>query len=67
MLRRLTMPVLAVVGQRDRVFSSAQTRRRRARAVPHATVIALPEAGHPLPRQAEAVGEFLRAPRETPT
>lgn len=59
-LQRLTMPVLAVVGQRERMFVSRKTQRRLAQVVPHATVIALPGAGHYLPRQLGAVLEFLR-------
>lgn len=58
-MRRLTMPVLVVVGSRDRMFDSAETRRRFARAVPHATVVTLPGAGHLLPRQTEVVLGFL--------
>lgn len=60
-LRALTMPVLTVVGGRDRVFDTASTRRRLAHAVPHAEVITVPEAGHLLPRQTRTVLEFLRA------
>lgn len=60
-LRRLTMPVLVVVGRRDRMLDAAGTQRRFARAVPHATVTALPGAGHLLPRQTKAVYEFLRS------
>ncbi|GGM48624.1 Ndr family protein [Longimycelium tulufanense] len=59
-LRQLTMPVLVVVGRQDRMFDSAGTQRRLARAVPHAAVIALSGAGHLLPRQTRAVLEFLR-------
>lgn len=59
-LRRLTMPVLVVLGQRDRMFDSAETQHRVAQTVPHAETIALPTAGHLLPRQTTAVVEFLR-------
>ncbi|MEV4642331.1 alpha/beta hydrolase [Actinoplanes sp. NPDC049548] len=58
-LRRLTMPVLAVVGGRDAFLDSAGTRRRLEAVAPSATVRFLPEAGHLLPDQALAVLQFL--------
>ncbi|GAA0991689.1 alpha/beta hydrolase [Acrocarpospora macrocephala] len=59
-LRRLTMPVLAVVGGRDRMLDSAATRTRLEAAAPHATVRLLPEAGHLLPGQNGPILDFLR-------
>lgn len=59
-LRRLTMPVQVTVGGRDALFDSADTARRLARCVPHATVHVLPEAGHALLGQTDAVLTFLR-------
>ncbi|MFI7090002.1 alpha/beta fold hydrolase [Streptomyces lydicus] len=59
-LRRLAMPVQVTVGGRDALFDSADTARRLARCVPHATVHVLPEAGHALLGQTDAVLTFLR-------
>ncbi|MCX2729975.1 alpha/beta hydrolase [Saccharopolyspora sp. NFXS83] len=60
-LRRLAMPVLVIAGDRDRMFDSAGTRRRLARAVPHAVVRRLADDGHFLPRQTGPIAEFLRS------
>ncbi|MFD8327984.1 alpha/beta fold hydrolase [Streptomyces lydicus] len=59
-LRRLAMPVQVTVGGRDALFDSADTARRLARCVPHATVHVLPDAGHALLGQTDAVLTFLR-------
>ena len=59
-LGRLTMPVLCVLGGQDAFIDSAGTRDRLAACVPHARVSYLPEAGHFLPPQAEAIDAFLR-------
>jgi pimeloyl-ACP methyl ester carboxylesterase len=58
-LRRLTMPVLAILGGRDVFIDSAQTRERIQRHVSHARVIYLPEAGHFLPGHAAEIAEFV--------
>ena len=58
-LRRLTMPVLAIVGGRDVLLDSAQTKKRLERYVPKAEVVDLPEAGHWIPGQTGKVMEFL--------
>jgi pimeloyl-ACP methyl ester carboxylesterase len=60
-LQRLTMPVLAIVGGKDVLLDSAETKRRLERNVPHAEVRYLPDAGHLIPRQTEAILEFLTA------
>jgi pimeloyl-ACP methyl ester carboxylesterase len=65
LLRRLTMPVLVIVGGRDTMLDSDGTRRRMARNVPQATVDLLPEAGHLLRGQATRILEFLRATEGT--
>jgi len=65
-LRRLTMPVLAIVGGRDTFLDSYDTRRRLEHAAPHATVNLLPDAGHGLPRQTAAVLDFLRSATVAP-
>lgn len=59
-LRRLTMPVLAIVGGKDALLDSAETKRRLERAAAHADVRYLPEAGHLIPRQTMPIREFLR-------
>jgi pimeloyl-ACP methyl ester carboxylesterase len=59
-LRRLDIPVLAIVGGRDMLLDSAETKRRLERHVPKAKVVYLPEAGHFIPNQAAEVLPFLR-------
>jgi pimeloyl-ACP methyl ester carboxylesterase len=58
-LRRLTMPVLTVVGARDAMLDGPATARRLAAVVPAATVRLLPGAGHLLPDQAGVVLNFF--------
>jgi pimeloyl-ACP methyl ester carboxylesterase len=59
-LRRLTMPVLVIAGERDAMLDSRATRRRLARTAPHAEVRLLPGVGHFPAAQAVPVLEFLR-------
>ncbi|MEU6413816.1 alpha/beta hydrolase [Microbispora sp. NPDC046933] len=56
----LTMPVLVILGGRDVMLDSRDTERRVRRAVKHATIRFLPDAGHGLRGQAEPVLAFLR-------
>ena len=58
-LRSLTMPLLAIVGARDAMLDSADTARRLARAVPHASVVVLPDAGHLILDPTQRVLDFL--------
>ncbi|OXM75036.1 MULTISPECIES: alpha/beta fold hydrolase [Amycolatopsis] len=58
-LRKLTMPVLVIVGGRDAMFDSRDTARRIERAVPHATVTLLPEVAHSILGQTRPVLDFL--------
>jgi pimeloyl-ACP methyl ester carboxylesterase len=58
-LQRLTMPVLAIVGGKDVLFDSAETKHRLERNVPHAEVRYLPEARHYIPGQTQVIQEFL--------
>jgi len=58
-LANLTMPVLAIVGGRDALLDSADTRRRLSRHAQDATVVLIPEAGHLLPSQSERIARFL--------
>lgn len=59
-LRRLAMPVLAMVGGKDVLLDSAGTRRRLAANAPHAQVLYLPEGRHLLPDQTDTILAFLR-------
>ncbi len=59
-LRRLSMPVLAVVGDKDAVLDSAGTADRLAASVPHADVRLLPGVGHVVAGQSASVLEFFR-------
>jgi pimeloyl-ACP methyl ester carboxylesterase len=58
-LQRLTMPVMAIVGGKDVLMDSAETRRRLERNVPHVEVRYHPEAGHFILRQTTPILEFL--------
>ncbi|GAA1227563.1 alpha/beta fold hydrolase [Pseudonocardia alaniniphila] len=58
-LRRLTMPVHVLVGERDVMVDSAETKRRLEDTVPHATVRLLPGVGHFIPAQPDVELEFL--------
>jgi pimeloyl-ACP methyl ester carboxylesterase len=60
-LRRLTMPVFAIVGGKDVMLDSEETRDRLARIVPQADIRFLPDARHYIPGQTETILEFLRA------
>ena len=62
-LKGLAMPVLAIVGGRDAMLDSHETKRRLEALVPHATVHLLPEVGHLLPDQSAILLDFLRDPR----
>jgi pimeloyl-ACP methyl ester carboxylesterase len=58
-LRRLDMPVLAIVGGEDVLLNSAQTKRRLETHAPSAEVVYLPEAGHLIRGQNSRVLAFL--------
>lgn len=62
-LGRLRMPVMAIVGARDAMIDSAETKRRLESQVPDATVTLLPEAGHLLLGQTRSLLAFLTASR----
>ena len=59
-LRRLTMPVLAIVGGRDAMFDSHDTAERVNRTVPHADVVVLPDVAHAVIGQTRRILDFLR-------
>ncbi|MCW2609513.1 MAG: alpha/beta hydrolase [Cryptosporangiaceae bacterium] len=58
-LRRLTMPVLAILGGREALLDSRQTARRFPDTVPTARVQQVPGAGHLLPDRTDAVLDVL--------
>ncbi len=59
-LRKVTVPVLVIVGGRDAMLDSRDTARRMAHAVPHATVSLLPDVAHSVVGQTQPILEFLR-------
>jgi pimeloyl-ACP methyl ester carboxylesterase len=59
-LRRLSMPLMAILGGKDVLLDSEETRRRLERNVPHAVIRYLPEAGHVLRGQTSPILDFLR-------
>jgi pimeloyl-ACP methyl ester carboxylesterase len=61
-LRGLAAPVLAILGERDRVVDSYETERRIQRYARDARVLMIPGAGHRLVGTAEVALEFLQPP-----
>jgi pimeloyl-ACP methyl ester carboxylesterase len=59
-LKRLTMPVLAILGGKDVLLNSAETRQRLERNVAGAEIRYFPEVGHFIPGQTATILEFLR-------
>jgi pimeloyl-ACP methyl ester carboxylesterase len=62
-LRGLNVPLLAIVGARDVLLDSAQTKRRLEAFVSGAQVVYLPEAGHVIAGQTATVLAFMTAGR----
>jgi pimeloyl-ACP methyl ester carboxylesterase len=58
-LQRLAMPVMAILGGKDVLIDSAETKRRLRRNVPHANIRYFPDAGHFISAQRDAILEFL--------
>jgi pimeloyl-ACP methyl ester carboxylesterase len=58
-LAALKAPMLVIVGGRDVLIDSEDTRRRLAKWAPHAEVVFLPEARHLMPGQTSRILEFL--------
>ncbi len=58
-LKSLTMPVLVVVGGKDVLLDSYETKERLEQHVPNADVRMFPHAGHFIPGQTAAIQEFL--------
>jgi pimeloyl-ACP methyl ester carboxylesterase len=65
-LCRLSMPVLVITGGRDMTMSSAETRRRLARAAPRIIVRYLPAANHYIEGQSGFIVDFLLEGAPTP-
>ncbi|HUI79606.1 MAG TPA: alpha/beta hydrolase [Bryobacteraceae bacterium] len=61
-LARLTMPVLAILGGKDVLLDSEETKRRLQATVPHAEIRWLAETGHLIAGQTAPILEFLRRP-----
>ncbi|WP_322082873.1 alpha/beta fold hydrolase [Burkholderia sp. BCC1972] len=64
-LRTLSTPVLAIVGGRDVMLDSRDTRDRLTRLVPHAQVLFLPEQPHFIRGQRDNVRAFLASTEPT--
>ena len=58
-LSRLVMPLLTIIGGRDVILDSRDTRSRLQRAAPHAEVCFIDDGYHFLPNQSERVMNFL--------
>lgn len=61
-LARLDMPMLVIVGGKDVLIDSDDTRRRLAKSTPGAEVVYLPEARHAIFGQSARVLDFLLSP-----
>jgi pimeloyl-ACP methyl ester carboxylesterase len=62
-LQQLRMPVLAVLGGKDAILNSAETRRRLALNVPHAELEYFADIGHGVFAEQTGILEFLAKPR----
>ena len=62
-LASLAMPVLAIVGGKDVLIDSVETRDRLTRQAPNAQVVFLPEGRHFLPGQTARIASFLTGNR----
>ncbi|WP_206239317.1 alpha/beta fold hydrolase [Novosphingobium terrae] len=60
-LAGLRMPLLAILGGRDVLLDSRESRERLERLLPEAQIRFLPEARHFIPGQAETILQFLLA------
>jgi pimeloyl-ACP methyl ester carboxylesterase len=58
-LQRLTMPVMALLGGKDVLLDSAETKQRLERNVPQVEIRCNPEAGHFVGKQTAPILEFL--------
>ena len=60
-LKQIRMPVLAILGGKDVILDSAETKERLERAVPHATIRYLPDLGHGVLGEHASIFDFLTA------
>jgi pimeloyl-ACP methyl ester carboxylesterase len=58
-LKRLTMPVMAILGGKDVLLDSAATKHRLEVNVAGAQIRYFPEAGHFIPKQTKSILDFL--------
>jgi pimeloyl-ACP methyl ester carboxylesterase len=58
-LARLTMPVQLILGGKDTLLRSSETRDRMVRCVPNLRLTYLENEGHILPRQTGVIAGFL--------
>jgi pimeloyl-ACP methyl ester carboxylesterase len=58
-LKRLRMPVMTIVGGKDVMLDSAETKLRLESTLAHAEICFLPEAGHIIAGQTAAILDFL--------
>ena len=63
-IRRVTIPVMAIVGGKDAIFDSNHTKRRLEGCLPQVQIKYLSEAGHGLVDSTSSVLEFLLAATE---
>ena len=59
-LRRLIMPVILFMGEKDVIFHSVQTAKRIRSLLPHANINIIPEAGHTLINLADKIIAFIQ-------
>ena len=59
-LKRLTMPVILFLGEKDIMFHSSKTAKRLGNIIPHANINVLPGAGHALMNLADKIIAFLK-------
>ncbi|HTW64560.1 MAG TPA: alpha/beta hydrolase [Bryobacteraceae bacterium] len=65
-LQRLKMPLLAILGGKDMLIDSDETRQRFQTNVPHSAIRYLPEAGHFIRGQTAPILDFLAGLRAAP-
>lgn len=59
-LKRLTMPTVLFVGEKDIIFHSLKTAERLRNLVPHANINVLPDAGHTLINLVDEISAYLK-------
>jgi pimeloyl-ACP methyl ester carboxylesterase len=60
-LKRLSMPTILFVGEKDIIFHSAKTAQRLRNSLPHADINLLPGAGHTLIHLTDKIMTFLKS------